>query len=262
MNRFKLSGYDNHINSKSTALLFIHGNSLDHSIFLSMIKEESLKEYRILAPDLPGHGQTGKAPDRTWYGIEKLADSVYNYVKAKVFSDIVIFGHSLGGHVAIRLSEKLGEPLKGIILAGTPPLGKLEDIPTAFNPEPAFNILYQRDISEEQLDHVAGTLDPGLKNELKKLIRNTAGEFRESFYKDLTESAWKDEVGLLKNLQFPILILNGENDKLINNEYIESLGLSLFNNKAVIVPGGSHCGFIKFPKDYLKAVTEYLNSVL
>ncbi len=55
----------------------IHGNSSAGAIFAPQLEGEIGRNWRIIAPDLPGHGRSGDAldPDRS-YSMEGYADAM------------------------------------------------------------------------------------------------------------------------------------------------------------------------------------------
>ncbi|RLA00888.1 MAG: alpha/beta hydrolase, partial [Gammaproteobacteria bacterium] len=47
--------------SGETCLLFIHGNSSSKSVFSKQLSSDLAKKYRLIALDLPGHGDSDNA---------------------------------------------------------------------------------------------------------------------------------------------------------------------------------------------------------
>ena len=59
-----------------TAVLMIHGNSSSGAVFRNQMTGPLGERYHLIAPDLPGHGDSGDAidPDRS-YSMEGYADA-------------------------------------------------------------------------------------------------------------------------------------------------------------------------------------------
>ena len=49
--------------SHSDGIIFIHGNYSSHESFKHQFDDLNLKKYRLIAFDLPGHGESQRAPD-------------------------------------------------------------------------------------------------------------------------------------------------------------------------------------------------------
>lgn len=83
-------------------LVFLHGYLLSHEIW----REFTLpleRDYRIIAIDLPGHGQSSLAgPVST---MEIMAGCVEAILEQESIGQAAIFGHSMGGYTALALLE-------------------------------------------------------------------------------------------------------------------------------------------------------------
>jgi len=88
-------------------LLWFHGNAenighgLEHLLFYSRLA------INVLAVDYRGYGKSEGSPDET--GVYRDADAAYDYLLRERHvqpKNIVVFGHSLGGAVAIDLASR------------------------------------------------------------------------------------------------------------------------------------------------------------
>jgi pimeloyl-ACP methyl ester carboxylesterase len=92
-------------------LVFIHGWNCDRTYWRQQM--DSFPEYRVIALDLAGHGQSGKA--RTNWSIANFANDVAAVVRATEAKDVVLIGHSLGGPVALEAGLLLPDRVIGVI---------------------------------------------------------------------------------------------------------------------------------------------------
>jgi pimeloyl-ACP methyl ester carboxylesterase len=75
------------------------------------------QEYRVVAPDLPGFGQSEKPPESRFpYGIDAFADAVVDLYAGLELGRAVLVGHALGGAVAITLAARHPELISRLIL--------------------------------------------------------------------------------------------------------------------------------------------------
>ena len=72
--------------------------------------------YHVLAPDLPGHGDSDPLPPDTPFGREAFADAVAPIIDAFGFDRAAIVGASLGGITAITYAARLPERVNAIVL--------------------------------------------------------------------------------------------------------------------------------------------------
>lgn len=86
-----------------TPLLFIHGNSCDHTFLAPQIAHFSPSR-RVVAPDLRGHGASAKPLGD--YSFARLAEDLADICQALSLPRVVAVGHSMGGMLAVELSHR------------------------------------------------------------------------------------------------------------------------------------------------------------
>jgi len=102
------------------ALLWFHGNAENIGYGLDHLKALSEIGVNILAVDYRGYGKSEGKPDET--GVYRDADAAYDYlVTQRHFraQDILLYGVSLGGAVAIDLASR--RPCGGLIVQSSFP---------------------------------------------------------------------------------------------------------------------------------------------
>ena len=83
------------------ALLLVHGLTASHAVWQPTI-EAFADRWRVIAPDLPGHGESAK-PDAP-YTIDFFAGMMRSLARALDVQEAVVCGSSLGGRVALELA--------------------------------------------------------------------------------------------------------------------------------------------------------------
>lgn len=89
------------------ALLWFHGNAENIGYGLGQAAFYSRLGVNVLAVDYRGYGRSGGSPDEA--GVYRDADAAYDYlirVRHIQPKNIIIYGHSLGGAVAIDLASR------------------------------------------------------------------------------------------------------------------------------------------------------------
>lgn len=88
-------------------LLWFHGNAENIGMGLDHMKAFSRLKVNVLAIDYRGYGKSAGSPNEA--GVYRDGDAAYRYlVETRSFapSDVFIYGHSLGGAVAIDVAER------------------------------------------------------------------------------------------------------------------------------------------------------------
>lgn len=97
-------------------LVFLHGLGCASSFeYPAVLAQPALRGSRALLIDLLGAGYSDK-PAEFGYTVEEHAAYLDEMLRELDLRDIVLFGHSLGGAVAICLAGLLGERLRMLIL--------------------------------------------------------------------------------------------------------------------------------------------------
>ena len=97
-------------------LVFLHGLGCASSFeYPAVLAQPALRGHGALLIDLLGAGYSDKPPE-FGYSVEEHAAYLNEMLCALDLRDIVLFGHSLGGAVAICLAVLLGERLRMLIL--------------------------------------------------------------------------------------------------------------------------------------------------
>ncbi len=98
-------------------LVFVHGGAA-HAHWWSHIAPTFLPDYRVVALDLSGHGDSDR---REAYSLELWCDEVADLIAAAKFSSPpVLIGHSMGGFVSIATAARHCDVIGGAVIIDSP----------------------------------------------------------------------------------------------------------------------------------------------
>jgi len=100
--------------SGSELILLIHGLACTKESFYGAWEQKKLKKYSLLAVDLPGFGKSDR-PENFSYSLIDHAGVLYEVVKKIPHKRIYVVGHSMGGAVAVFLSQKNSRRFSSLI---------------------------------------------------------------------------------------------------------------------------------------------------
>lgn len=102
---------------EGTPIIFIHGlgcaGSFDYS---QVIYQEKLRKHRCIVVDLLGAGYSDK-PEDFEYSVHSHTRYLKKFVDSLDLKKIIIFGHSLGGAIAIELANMCVDNISHLILS-------------------------------------------------------------------------------------------------------------------------------------------------
>ncbi|MFO7865170.1 MAG: alpha/beta hydrolase [Salinivirgaceae bacterium] len=257
--------YSDNENTSKRSLLFIHGNSLSGGLFHAQFNDAELNQYRLVAPDLPGHGASAKSenPEKD-YGVLSFIDMLQQLVKELSLKHIVLVGHSLGGHIAIHLMKALqnnGVIIDGIALMGTPPLTMPPRMDQAFFANPAMGLAFKGELSDDEITMLASafTHQKDALDSVKQQIQQSDPMVRPMIGQSIATQLTEDEVEILKSTKAPIAVLHGRKDELVNDSYIKNQRIEIWENKIHYIPDAGHCAFLENPGELNAKLVEFVN---
>lgn len=233
-------------------LLFIHGFCGSHEYWSDIIAE--LKdEYRVVAVDLRGHGaseEIGKS-----FLIEDMAADIASFLEDLKIGQVYMFGHSLGGYVTLAFAERFPGKLSGFSLIHS----------TAFPDDEAGKEGRLKSVEKIEMDGIPAFID-GL---VPKLFAHSDDpnieHTKEIGYKTSESGAIgslhamrnrTDRNHVLKDTKLPVLLVAGEQDKVIPAEKTFSVKGSHINE--VILEGSGHMGMVEAPNRLIEEIIRYV----
>ncbi|HEX9567268.1 MAG TPA: alpha/beta hydrolase [Thermoplasmata archaeon] len=105
--------FDSIGHGKDSVVVLLHGWPLNRSIWSGVAPRIAAAGSRVLAPDLPGFGDSpsielGRAT------VEAYADEVAKFIGPFRARRVAVAGHSFGGYVALALAERLPDQVAGL----------------------------------------------------------------------------------------------------------------------------------------------------
>ena len=193
-----------------TSVLFLHGGALNKKMWQPQINQLS-GLFDIHTIDLPGHGESINKP----FTFDSAVKEIHQYVQKNIKGKIVIVGLSLGGYVALAYSQKHQNNIERLVLSGCciqyvntmGILAKINSYILTFISRKRFQSIQQKQLLDITMpDLVTHIVTGGIS------LAGARDSMREIIGIDFTR--------FIKECYVPILLINGESDKLNRkNEY-------------------------------------------
>ena len=225
------------------AVLCLHGSGACSIVWSYQVSRLS-RQFRIIAPDLPGHGQSeGTALESA----ESYARWVDRFARALELDGFFLMGHSFGGAIVQEYARLYPEKLKGIILIATG---------TCFKLSRAYRELHASGADVENLD----SLDiPQPVRQGYALLKKVSGPL---LHADLLAAGCFDSTPWIASVQTPALVLWGSADFITPRDLPETLAQTLPHASFQIIPGAGHVLMVEAPGPFNSAVAQFMLSCL
>ncbi|MBY5868654.1 alpha/beta hydrolase [Rhizobium leguminosarum] len=236
-------------------LLLLHGYS-DSSRSFSLL-EPWLSAYRLVMPDLPGHGASAAGSGLV---VGDFADDVAALVGALGIDRCLVVGHSMGAMIGMTLAARMPETVGALVLiSGTLRPAFPKDDPVTegilglrdpINPADPFFDLWHA--GPHPVDR--SFLDP-LSHEAAAIPTSIWQGILGAFSRlDLTRTA--------SRISVPVLCLAGSEDTLFDVDHRRALAAALQDAKTVLLDGFGHNPHWEDPEQVALHVERFLQGVL
>ena len=244
-------------------VLMLHGIGGGHLALEPQVETLAQAGYRAVAWDMPGYGRSAPIEPYTFKG---LAQSCIDLIDALQCESVALVGHSMGGMVAQELVLKDPQLVRKMVLAGTGPAGG-EGIGTVAGVT-FYDMLRGFFTGQDAKQFLFFTRTPGGieagKAFLARLKERTEGRDEEisvgAFLAQLEAlRVWgKKAPADLSVVKQPVLVVNGDNDRMVPTVNTHDLARRLPNSQLVIYPDAGHGSVFQFHADFVRSALDFL----
>jgi pimeloyl-ACP methyl ester carboxylesterase len=234
--------------ARKPAVLLLHGSGGDSSVWHDQLDGLS-NERHVIAPDLPGHGQSRGTAAHT---PEAYASWLALLTEALQLQRFILAGHSLGGIIAQQFARMFPEKLQGLILIGT---GMRFEIQQEYLDMLGHDFHTACMISCRQA-YAAPTPPAMLAKGLNMLRLNGP----ETLERDLRLCAQFDSTSWAHTLTMPCLILCGTDDAITPCSLSQGLSGAISNSILKCFDAAGHMVMQEQPRQFNREVSLFITT--
>ncbi len=235
--------------------VMVHG-FLGSSEMWTLQKQFFKRDYRVIAPALPGFGESSKIQSKD--SIIKMAKLITKQLEKKNIYKYNLMGHSMGGMIAQEIAKIEGDKIAKLICYGT---GSIGDIPGRFETIDASRDKLKKSGIKLMANRIAKTWF--IEGEKAKYfyICDNANKVVSEETADNALIAMKNWRGLenLKNIKSKTLIIWGDQDKAYNFEQVKTLHQNIPNSELAIIKDCSHNVHLEKPMNFNRIIKNFLD---
>lgn len=244
-------------------LLLLHGGAA-HAHWWDHIAPAFAQDYRVLALDLRGHGDSGWFVPPA-YEVEDYVADVAEVMTALNLVRPVLIGHSLGGFVAMACAIAAPQAVRALVvvdigtrLGGSRFLRLLRAVPPPVYRDEA-DLL-----SRFRLLPVETSASPALLREIARhsVRAQVDGSLRLKCDRATLTRGPRDLRAQLAQIHCPTLFVRGEKSDNVSAATLHTLATCCPRAQGVAIEGAGHHVFLDQPEAFLRAVQTFLGAVL
>jgi pimeloyl-ACP methyl ester carboxylesterase len=220
-------------------------------------------KHRVIAFDNRGVGASSGSTPTT---IEEMATDAVTFIRALGFDQVDLFGFSMGGMIAQVIAQQQPRLVRKMIIAGTGPAGGegIEKVTRITYLDIARGLLTRQDAKQFLFFTRSPNGRAAGKEFLARLEERTNDRDKAISVGSLRAQLkaihrWGQEKPAdLSSIRQPVLVMNGESDRMVPSKNSVDLDRRLPNSELVIYPDAGHGGVFQFHEDFVKRALEFL----
>ncbi len=213
------------------------------------------KNFRVIAPDLPGFGKSKNIKSHN--SIKSTASLLINCLKEKNIDNYNLLGHSMGGMIAQQMAQISGEKISKLVCYSTGPIGEM---PGRFETIAQSRAKLKKNGLQATALRIAKTWFT--EKEKAKYFHLCSDAINSTSFEatDNALIAMKKWNGLknLKALKNKTLIIWGNQDRSYSFNQVDLLNKNIKNSELKIFKGCSHNIHLEKPDDFNQAIEEFI----
>ncbi len=252
---------ENDVKSDIT-LVFVHGFGGNKDTWVRTIVEWD-DRYHIIVVDLPGHGES-VSKNTLGYTITDQAERLHLFLETKNVKDFYLFGHSMGGAVALRYAGDHMRNVKALILIDSMGLEQTKSDGVKLVERSDKNPLYDV-CTEERLETLLSYSmykPPYIPDIIKDALLQEKCS-RRDLEKILYEDMYKDvDVSDIANkIHIPTLILWGDKDRMTHIDNATLFHDTIQKSQLVILKEIGHVPLLEDPEQTADVVDKFIRQI-
>ena len=248
--RYKDSGH-------GPVVVLLHGYLETLKVWNSLV-DDLKDDFRIIAPDLPGHGHSQVSENVQT--MDSMAESVKHLLDHLNITKCFMVGHSMGGYVTLAFLEKYPQYLLGISLFHSSPFADSEEKKTnrdrekelvqAGKKEQLYNLHFPKTFANENTERFHETIER-LKSKAKKTSNNGICAALDGM------KARPDRSLVLKMTEVPVQYIIGKKDNFIPFSILDKLELPV-GTDLVVLENSGHMGMFEEKQKSTDSIRKFL----
>jgi abhydrolase domain-containing protein 6 len=244
---------------KGETVILLHGFGGNKDLWTRCAKY--LKGYHLVIPDVPGFGESSQVPTDN-YSVESEVGRVARFVETLKLDKFHMAGNSLGGLLTANYGAKYPEKVLTLALldtGGAPSPKKSEFI---MQLDKGNNLLLASNTEDfDRLTALGSVKRPTLPASFWKIIAAdwiAHAEFNKKIWNDMQLHKFS-LAPFLPLIQAPVLIIWGDQDKMLDVGGVAFLEKNLKKYRTVIMKDTGHMPMFEKPEEPAKAYMSFLN---
>jgi 3-oxoadipate enol-lactonase len=250
------------VEGSGVPVVLLHGFPFNRTFWREQV--EALKSsYRVVVPDLRGHGETTATADEP-ATMEEMARDVAALLDELRIERAVLGGLSMGGYVSLAFYRLFPRRVRSLVLADTRATADTDEV-RKVREETARRALDEgmAALADTMLPklfaHATHMKHPDRVERVREMILATKPAGAAAALRGM--AARRDQTNLLANVLQPTLVVVGSEDQVTPPSESELLRREIRGSRLEVIEGAGHVSNVEQPEEFNRVLLKFLQDI-
>lgn len=243
-------------------IVFLHSFGHNKNMWFPQLTYFLEGGYRVIAPDMPGHGDSTFDPAH--HSIDLIAQAYIELLGTLGLRRVVLAGISMGGYVALRIWARKPKLVAALILSNTKAESDSDEIVARRRAQIAS--IQQNGLAQfvqtgapKRLSPKTLERRPWVLDSIKMMNFTVSAEVNAATLEAMARK--EDDTALLATIDVPTLITSGSDDIFIPSTSARVLEQCIRNSRLHVIRDTGHVSNLEHPTEYNRIVGDFVASL-
>jgi pimeloyl-ACP methyl ester carboxylesterase len=255
-----ISYHDNGSGDKT--ILFLHSFGHNKNLWYPQLNHFLELGYRVIAPDMPGHGYSSFDPDN--HTVDLIAKSTIEFLEKINVNKVIVAGISIGGYITLRMWARKPELISALVMICTKAEADSEEIKGRRRAQ--IENIHKNGLENfvetgapKRLSTKTLEQRPWVLDWIKMMNYTVSAEANAETLEAMAIK--EDDTDTLASIDVPALILSGSHDIFIPKDCPYNLEKGIKNSTHHVVQDTGHVASLENPTEVNMYMENFLKSI-
>ena len=250
-----------HDSGSGTPILFLHSFGHNKNLWFPQLTHFLESGFRVLAPDMPGHGDSSYDPGR--HGVDQIAQMYIELLDSLGITSTILAGISMGGYIALRMWARRPDLVAAMVLSNTKAEKDSDEIVARRRAQ--IENIHRNGLEHfvttgapKRLSPVTLELRPWVLDTIKLLNFTVPAEVNAATLDAMARK--EDDTKVLPTIDVPVLVTSGSDDTFIPRDSPGNLHKGIKGSRFHEIAGTGHVSSLEAPTEYNRVMEGFLQA--
>ena len=251
-----------HDSGTGKTILFLHSFGHNKNLWYPQLIQFQELGYRVIAPDMPGHGNSSFDPDN--HTVDLIAKSYIEFLEKINVEKTIVAGISIGGYITLRMWARKSDLISGLVMICTKAEADTEEIKGRRRTQienihkNGLEFFVETGAAKRVAPNTVEN-KPWVVDWIKMMNYTVSAEANAETLEAMAVK--EDDTHTLATIDVPALILSGSHDIFIPKDCPHNLNNGIKNSVHHVIEDTGHVASLENPTAVNSYMEDFLRSI-